>query len=694
MHAITNLDQYLAKYGNLLGKQVHDALEPLHIPGRDPAVLPKFLRDPFPPQAHVAQALVKGFKRQKSQILVGEMGTGKTLMGMVAFHTVANGKPYRAIVFCPGQLVNKWQREIQMTVPGATVTQITSYKDLLKIRQRGKATGPEWYVIPRDRAKLGAKWKPAYVKHGKQLRCPTCGGALGKYTDGELTTAWEQDHLHKDKRKCPAPYNRDEHKFDASCKPCGAPLWNYTSELNRIEPAKYIHKHMRYFFDYLILDEAHEEKSADSAQANAAGSLIASVRKALAMTGTLIGGSAEHIRPLLFRLSPQSLVAEGLGWSDAMAFSERYGRIETRVTTKEGGGRGNKQSRGSSSKTRSVRPGIMPPLFGRHLLGNTVFLGLNEVASRLPQLEERVISVKMDAEQKKEYDRIEKVLRDQIKEMVRKGDKRLLGTMLQTLLCWPDHPFGWDTVGYSDKGSFIPVVEPENLSAVMRPKEAKLIELVKAERKEGHQVWVYANFTDAHDVLARLEKLMVAEGLSAKVLRSTVPLVKREEWIAKNAPGTDVIISHPKLVETGLDFFDKDKTYNMSTLIFYETGYNLFTLRQAARRAWRIGQPNACKVLYLYYQDTLQDKAMALMGKKMTAAAALEGKFSSEGLAAMAGEDGTVEMALARSLSENFDEDGSRAWEKIGGITKPGIGATVAALTAIAARLRLARKSA
>jgi hypothetical protein len=59
----------------------------------------------------------------------------------------------------------------------------------------------------------------------------------------------------------------------------------------------------------------------------------------------------------------------------------------------------------------------------------------------------------------------------------------------------------------------------------------------------------------------------------------------------------------------------------------------------------------------------MQQRAMALMGKKMSAATALEGKFSTEGLVAMAGED-NAQMALARSLSEKI-EDAQRTWSKI-----------------------------
>jgi hypothetical protein len=120
------------------------------------------------------------------------------------------------------------------------------------------------------------------------------------------------------------------------------------------------------------------------------------------------------------------------------------------------------------------------------------------------------------------------------------------------------------------------------------------------------------------------------------------------------------------LVETGLDLFDKDGRHNFPTLCFYETGYNLFTLRQAARRSWRIGQDQACRILYFHYAGTMQDRALVLMGKKLTAAQALEGTFSSEGLVAMAGEDANVEIALARSLVQRLDEgDARRLWSKV-----------------------------
>ena len=120
-----------------------------------------------------------------------------------------------------------------------------------------------------------------------------------------------------------------------------------------------------------------------------------------------------------------------------------------------------------------------------------------------------------------------------------------------------------------------------------------------------------------------------------------------------------MIIANPKLVETGLDLLD------FPTLIFHQTGYSVYTLRQASRRSWRIGQNRDVKVYYLFYRNTIQEKALQLMGSKMEASLAIEGKFSEEGLLAMTqGED--MSTALAKALVDGLDVEGAEdIWRKI-----------------------------
>jgi hypothetical protein len=74
--------------------------------------------------------------------------------------------------------------------------------------------------------------------------------------------------------------------------------------------------------------------------------------------------------------------------------------------------------------------------------------------------------------------------------------------------------------------------------------------------------------------------------------------------------------------------------------------------------------------LYLYYSGTAQEQCLELMGRKIAASEALEGKLSSEGMAAMAGEDSSVQIALAKNLAENIGStNASRSWQKVGAVS-------------------------
>ena len=130
-------------------------------------------------------------------------------------------------------------------------------------------------------------------------------------------------------------------------------------------------------------------------------------------------------------------------------------------------------------------------------------------------------------------------------------------------------------------------------------------------------------------------------------------------------------MSNSKLIE--LSYYDPSAQVRLSayadtTIIFYSMGYNLFTLRQASRRSWRINQTAPrVEVYMLYYADTMQAKAMKLMASKLAVAGIIEGTFSEEGLAAMSDvKDLTSQMAkeLALGIRENV-EDIAAAFRKM-----------------------------
>ena len=653
------------------------------------------------------------------------------------FRNVCKGS-YRALIVCPTTLVDKWVREVQKTVPNAVVYVIESHAQLLalarqhaerrrkfnvgkdehnrryrellplsrnmvkwgesqfKLHQSGQGhladenvrimaeglrtrascydtcEGYEYYVIGKDKLKLGSSWRHAYQKdseaRGGRYRCPRCGVALAKKSSREAVT---DDYFKKGACR-------------KQCHKCHEQLWQDLAKPARYSPAKIIQSKLGGFWDIAVFDEAHEYKGDDSLQGDAMGLVASAVRKCIALTGTIVGGYAWHVRCAEYRLgTAHTLIEAGHEWGGKKAFDEAYGRIELKVKYKAGNepvesGKGMTYGRTTKGVTTTsyTRPGIMPTLF-RHLMSSCVFLSLAEVADNLPVLDEEPIEVDMDDEQREAYDKVDADITDAIKDMFRKGGKKALGAMLNCLLCYPDYPYDWGPIGYyeEDKDSltgmgekrWVTVTVPENIDpTVMRPKEKAAVEWCLAERDAGRQAWVYAVYTDKRDCIARLERFMKAAGLRVAVMRASVPPREREAWIDTHGKEHDVIISHPQLVQTGLDFFNPATGHNYCSILFYQTGYSLFTLRQASRRAWRIGQKKPCKVAYLSYSDSMQTRALALMGKKLAAAQALEGNFSSEGLAAMAGDDSNIEMALAKSLADNIrEDDGARAWKKV-----------------------------
>lgn len=156
----------------------------------------------------------------------------------------------------------------------------------------------------------------------------------------------------------------------------------------------------------------------------------------------------------------------------------------------------------------------------------------------------------------------------------------------------------WDSdeVGNRFPAFSIPALSPDQEFA----KERRLRRIVTLAKARGRKTWVFTEMTgERWDVTPRLKEYLERHGLRVEILRSGndggPDPENREAWIAKNAPGVDVIISNPNLVKTGLDLYD------FPEIAFYFTGDNTYTLRQAARRAWRLGQKNRCVVHYLVY---------------------------------------------------------------------------------------------
>ncbi len=695
MQTMTSVYEYMKAYGPQLSERILSTFRPLHGPDdEDSHWLGKLKRTLLPAQKLVVMGVAKFLRTKNSAKIVGECGTGKTFMSIAACYVHADGKPHNGVVMAAPHLVEKWAREIFISIPNVRVllihdmrnggdprkphgvTEVAlkdgkivkrgwqgSLNDLRRMGRKGwRKEFPQstWFVLGRERGKLSYFWRHV----APVAKCGRNMGALVNPDSGARILNSEGEPLYKTdlkevrrsemiaRGKTKGITVDDEEREDLSAgSKLYAPLWCADrSKIQRMAPLDYIGRYLKGWFDYAIADEVHE-LNGDTAQGQGLAVLQRAARKIIAMTGTIMGGYADDIEKILWRLDGPQMDRDGYsyGAQGRRAFQETYGTIEEiRKTYPED----NRCSRAARSEVRvRRRPGASPLLFGKYLLDNTAFIFLEDVADNLPGYVEEVVPIHMGKELSKAYEQLEEEIKQAMRDYPKAGSS-ITSLMLNTLLCYPDHPFGWKPLRAlvrDEEGNLerIEVACPEELDRdTLQPKEEWLISDVRKERAEGRRVLVFATYPQEHDVPLRVEQVLRDAGFRVAVMRSSVPTNRRETWIQDRVrEGVDVVICHPRLVQTGLDLPE------FTTIVFYETGYSLYTLRQASRRSWRIGQRKNVRVKFAHYAGTMQERCLRLMGKKLMVALAVEGKFTNEGLPDVADEDaGDILTALAREL--------------------------------------------
>ena len=254
--------------------------------------------------------------------------------------------------------------------------------------------------------------------------------------------------------------------------------------------------------------------------------------------------------------------------------------------------------------------------------------------------------------QRSAYNTVYEELRLKLAEALKAGSKQLLATYLQTLLAYPDGCTRGETVFDPRTGDVIVQVPPLS-EEKLYPKEKALIDLVAAERMEGRRVLVYVTHTGTRDITGRMDDFLTRHGFRVAVMKAdAVAPNRREAWVAdKVKQGIDVMICHPRLVQTGLDLID------FPTIVWDETDYSVYVVRQASRRSWRIGQTRPVKVVFMSYKNTLQADALKLVAKKLQSSLTVEGELPEDGLAAYGDDGDDLMMALARKIVSGDEEE-------------------------------------
>lgn len=649
LDSCNTVSEYLMSFGSALAKNLSQQFVPRHSPGDplDPRLF-QLKRKPFQAQADTIQGLVYALDHERLVLCSSEMGTGKTFMAIGISHLM---DVQNIFVMSPGHLVKKWKREIEMTIDAEAII-AENYLDVFRLTNVLKQPSDKkrFIIMSKDTVKLGYLRYPA-VRWNERKRgwiCPGCGSVL----------------LNKDD----VPFDLEGFKKPSldnqKCGHCRTSLWSADNSTHRkVAPIDIIKRQWKNLIDLLIVDEIHEMKGIDSSQSAAFGTLVGISKRTLGLTGTLFGGFPADVYRALFFANPREFKKRGFLFNSSFAFSKTYGVVER--TYREQTDKKRSSRSGSRSVSEKVLPGISPQVFGDFLLEKAAFLELTDVTEDLPDYTEHVELIPMNHEQYDLYKDFENVMADLIKKAQYSNSRsRFLGAYINGLMSYADHPFDFEPIT-DPQNREITVFEPKSLiDTIEYPKEERLMELVWAEKRKNRKCLVYVNYTKKPAVANRLLKVFENNGLKVAYLGDSVTGKKRESWIADKVwKGYDVVICNPEKVKTGLDLLD------FPTIIFYETGYNVMTLRQAAKRSWRIGQTKEVKVIFMVYERTLQESAIRLIGAKVEAALAIEGHFSDDALRKMgSGVGGSLEMELAKALVEGLDNvDSAEAiWQRMG----------------------------
>ncbi len=697
MPELATVYDYLKTYSAELGQRIVESYPPLQSPS-DPIspLFARLKRKPLAAQRLAIQGTVNYLKGHRAAKIVAEMGTGKTYMSLATCFVHADHKPFTSLVMCPPHLTMKWAREIFLTIPNSRVfliedmrnagdpkkphgvNEVVITKDGTTVKRQGfhcslsdlrRLGSKEWkrrfpanchFVMSKEKGKLSYFWRHAT---GTAQSGPSLGSMVNADTGQPV-------NLSNGSQLTRADLLTTKHEELTQRLKGGttlySPLWQADrGKIQRIAPLEYMGRYMKGWFDYSIADEMHQ-LTEDTAQGNGLGVLARVSKRIIGLTGTLLGGYADNAFYLLYRMDAPQMARAGYeyGGEGRRMFQSNYGVVEEIRKHQESTNACSKASKDSISIKR--RPGCSPLLFGQFFMESTAFVSLEDISDNLPSYTEIPIAVEMDSDLAAAYTEIQNAIRHALTVYPRNAS--LTSMMLNTLLAYPDHPFGFDPLQAKVRDTqngghlLVHICDPDDLDQAQTfAKEQVLLDDIRKEIAEGRRVQVYATFTGEHDVNLRLRTVLERAGLRVAVLRSTVPTDAREQWYAARLKeGVQVVICHPKLVETGLDLLD------FPTIYFYETGYSLHTLRQASRRSWRIGQKHPVRVKFLFYEETMQEKMVKLMGRKMLVALMMEGKFTGEGLDGMDDDNDMMTSLVKDLLTEGGVGDSATAiWNSL-----------------------------
>ncbi len=675
----------------------------------------------LPAQQHTVAAnamrLDDRYLGQKETYLLGEMGSGKSLLGPAICRCIG---AKRVMVVCPPHLVSKWQREIVHTIPSARTMVLKRPSDVdCFFAAAASAEKPLFGVMKDTTLSLGGTWVHSYDWCGSvvQQKRRKYAKVKARYRS-RLVQAFVDNHkAYQDDLARPIQLNRYP-KWQAGQKqrgkvtlsipfakltqylleirtprcpvtgerllneagyampkdfqkriwrsgfsePCvtfvrlnqrhgGWPAGNIQAGLQRIDTiqrhlkagkraytlvspgkperarwplAEYIHRRYKGKADVFLADEVHRAKGR-SERGRCHALMIAACKKHIGLTGTLFGGKASTLFLLLYRSSAD--IRQHYSFHDESRWVDEYGILQETIseTISEDSGTG----KGKRNSTVKELPGAAPHLV-RWLLDRTTFLMLDDMGYALPNYKEVAHPIQMAPAMQVQYDLLEATLKEALGQMLAVGDRSLLAAYLMALLKWPDSPWRGKRVVHKRTGDVVAEIPGlPHWPVGKAPKEAAILAQIQASLQRGRRVLLLMIQTGKLDITPQWAELLERHHIRAAVLK--VEPDKREAWLQRQLErDIQVIISHPKRIETGLDII------HYPVIIWVDQAWSVYTTKQVNRRPYRLTQTQDVEVHFWYYEKTLQSYLLHWLAAKLAMTDRIDGnEIAADSLADM-----------------------------------------------------------